>query len=47
MEWECWIAAFGVCDARENHPARLLFDSGVTLTVNSDDYALCGTGVSS
>jgi adenosine deaminase len=38
--------SLGVCDVFENHPARRLFDNGVKLTVNSDDYALFGAGVS-
>lgn len=38
--------ALGVCTSLESHSARRLFDSGVRLTVNSDDYALFGAGVS-
>ena len=38
--------SLGVCDSLEEHPARRLFRSGVQLTVNSDDYALFGAGVS-
>jgi adenosine deaminase len=38
--------SLGVCEAFDRHPARRLFDAGVKLTVNSDDYALFGASVS-
>jgi adenosine deaminase len=38
--------ALGVCASLAEHPAPRLFRSGVKLTVNSDDYALFGAGVS-
>ncbi len=38
--------ALGVCDALEAHPAHRLFERGVRLTVNSDDFTLFGAGVS-
>ena len=38
--------ALGVCDGLENHPARQLFDRGVKITVNSDDFTLFGADVS-
>jgi len=38
--------SLGVCQAFETHPARRLFEQGVRLTVNSDDYSLFGAGVS-
>ena len=34
--------ALGLCDTLENHPARQLFDQGVKLTVNTDDFSLFG-----
>lgn len=38
--------ALGVCNAFETHPARRLFEHGVKLTVNSDDFTLFGASVS-
>lgn len=38
--------SLGICQSFEHHPARRLFDHGVKLTVNSDDYTLFGVGVS-
>lgn len=38
--------ALGVCDGLENHPARRLFDAGVKITVNTDDFTIFGAGVS-
>lgn len=38
--------ALGVCAGRGNHPARRLFDEGVRITVNTDDFTLFGAGVS-
>ena len=38
--------ALGVYAERGNHPARRLFDEGVRITVNSDDFTLFGAGVS-
>lgn len=38
--------SLGVCEAYEAHPARQLFAQGVTVTVNSDDFALFGANVS-
>ncbi len=38
--------SLGVCDALENHPARRLFEQGVKLTVNTDDFTLFGTSAS-
>ena len=38
--------SLGVCATYATHPARDLFDGGVRLTVNSDDYTLFGVGVS-
>jgi adenosine deaminase len=35
----------GICDSFETHPARRLFDSGVSFTVNTDDFTLFGTSV--
>jgi adenosine deaminase len=37
--------SLGICDALENHPARRLFDQGVKITVNSDDFSLFGMDV--
>lgn len=37
--------SLGVCTAVENHPARRLFDQGVRITVNSDDYSVFRAGV--
>jgi adenosine deaminase len=38
--------SLGICNRLEAHPARRLFDQGVELTVNTDDFTLFGTGVS-
>jgi len=38
--------SLGVCDALATHPARRLYDMGVRLTVNSDDFTLFGADVS-
>ena len=38
--------SLGVCGTYESHPARQLFDQGVRLTVNTDDFALFGASVS-
>src|SRR5262249_6255221 len=38
--------SLGVCESLETHPARYLFDRGVKITVNSDDYTLFGAGAS-
>lgn len=38
--------SLGVCNSLAHHPARQLFERGVTLTVNSDDFTLFGAGVS-
>ncbi|HTO57889.1 MAG TPA: hypothetical protein VMJ74_08835 [Pseudomonadales bacterium] len=38
--------SLGVCRTFDTHPAHQLFEQGVKLTVNSDDYALFGAGVS-
>ncbi len=38
--------ALGVCASLDDHPARRLFDHGVKITVNSDDFALFGASVS-
>lgn len=37
--------SLGVCRSLAEHPARTLFDQGVALTVNSDDFTLFGAGV--
>jgi adenosine deaminase len=37
--------ALGVCAALANHPARRLFDAGVRITVNSDDFSIFRVGV--
>jgi adenosine deaminase len=34
-----------VCESLAAHPARRLYDEGVALTVNSDDFTLFGAGV--
>jgi len=34
--------SLGVCTSFDDHPARQLFDSGVALTVNTDDFTLFG-----
>jgi adenosine deaminase len=34
--------ALRVCESLEAHPARALFDAGVALTVNTDDFTLFG-----
>src|SRR5215468_1588681 len=34
--------ALGICASLEDHPARQLFDRGVALTVNTDDFTLFG-----
>jgi adenosine deaminase len=34
--------SLGVCASLDDHPARALFDRGVALTVNTDDYTLFG-----
>lgn len=36
----------GVCPSLDAHPARRLFEEGVRITVNSDDYTLFGASVS-
>jgi adenosine deaminase len=38
--------ALGVCESFETHPARHLFDHGVRLTVNTDDFGLFGANTS-
>ena len=38
--------SLGLCESLETHPARYLFDQGVKITVNSDDYTLFGAGAS-
>jgi adenosine deaminase len=38
--------SLGVCAKLETHPARQLFDHGVKITVNSDDFTLFGASVS-
>jgi len=38
--------ALSRCGALAEHPVRRLFDNGVRVTLNSDDYALFGAGVS-
>jgi adenosine deaminase len=38
--------ALRLCDGLENHPARQLFDAGVKITVNTDDFTIFGAGVS-
>jgi len=37
--------SLGVCAALASHPARTLFDAGVRLTVNSDDFTLFGASI--
>jgi adenosine deaminase len=37
--------SLGVCASLDRHPARALFDGGVALTVNTDDFTLFGAGV--
>jgi adenosine deaminase len=34
--------SLGVCRSLDDHPARALFDQGVALTVNTDDFTLFG-----
>jgi adenosine deaminase len=36
--------SLGVCASLESHPARALFEQGVALTVNTDDFTLFGAG---
>lgn len=38
--------ALSRCGSLAEHPVRRLFDNGVRVTLNSDDYALFGAGVS-
>lgn len=38
--------ALGVCPSLDIHPAKRLFDGGVKVTVNSDDFTLFGASVS-
>jgi adenosine deaminase len=33
----------GVCEAIEKHPVRTYFDSGISISVNSDDPTMFGT----
>ena len=37
--------SLGVCSELAAHPARTLFDAGVRLTVNSDDFTLFGASI--
>jgi adenosine deaminase len=37
--------SLGVCASLADHPARALFDHGVALTVNTDDFTLFGASV--
>ena len=37
--------SLGVCDSLHRHPARILFERGVALTVNTDDFTLFGASV--
>jgi adenosine deaminase len=37
--------ALGVCESLAAHPARRLYDQGVALTVNTDDFTLFGASV--
>jgi adenosine deaminase len=37
--------SLGVCPSLDDHPARRLYDDGVALTVNTDDFTLFGAGV--
>jgi len=37
--------SLGVCDSLDRHPARILFERGVALTVNTDDFTLFGASV--
>ncbi len=38
--------ALGACASYREHPAKKLFDAGVSITVNTDDYALFGASLS-
>jgi adenosine deaminase len=38
--------ALRVCESVQRHPIRKLFDAGVKVTLNSDDYAIFGRSVS-
>ena len=35
----------GVCDEIENHPVRKYFESGISISVNSDDPTMFGTNM--
>ena len=37
--------SLGVCASLREHPVRGLFDEGVALTVNTDDFTLFGASV--
>lgn len=38
--------ALRIVDSYEKHPAKRLFDAGVSITINTDDYAVFGSSVS-
>lgn len=37
--------ALGACPSYQTHPAKKLFDAGIQITVNTDDYALFGASL--